>query len=50
MSTVLAHQYVTRLQARGIDAQFEAVPDVGHIDLIRTSAPVDAVARILGMK
>jgi pimeloyl-ACP methyl ester carboxylesterase len=44
----LARTYIERLQARGMDAVFEAVPDAGHIDLLRTRVPVDAVSRLLG--
>lgn len=43
----LARAYVQRLKLRASDAVFEVVPDVGHIDLIRGSVPIDAVARVL---
>lgn len=43
----LAQAYIARLQARGIAASFEWVAGAGHIDIIRASTPVDAVARVL---
>jgi pimeloyl-ACP methyl ester carboxylesterase len=46
-SPELARTYVQRLKGYASDGVFEVVPNVGHIDLLRGSVPVDAVARIL---
>jgi pimeloyl-ACP methyl ester carboxylesterase len=43
----LARTYIAKLQARGVDASFELVPDVGHIDLLRSPALAEATARLV---
>jgi pimeloyl-ACP methyl ester carboxylesterase len=44
---VLANTYVERLRARGVDATFEAAPDAGHIDILRSPALAAATARLV---
>jgi predicted esterase len=46
-SPELARTYVEKLKARGVDASFELVPDVGHIDLLRSPALAEATARLV---
>jgi pimeloyl-ACP methyl ester carboxylesterase len=43
----LGRSYVEGLKARGIDAVFQLVPDVGHIDLLGSPAVSDAIAGLL---
>jgi hypothetical protein len=43
----LAKTYVEHLQKRGIKAVFKAVPDAGHIDVLRSQAITDAIAELL---
>lgn len=43
----LGMAYIEGLQARGIDASFQLVPDMGHIDVLRSSAIADATVRLL---
>jgi pimeloyl-ACP methyl ester carboxylesterase len=43
----LAETYVERLKARGIHAVFQLVPDMGHIDVLRSPAVSEAVSRLL---
>jgi pimeloyl-ACP methyl ester carboxylesterase len=44
---MLARSYVERLQARGIDAAFEIIPEAGHIDILRSPALTEATAGIV---
>lgn len=44
---VLANTYVERLRARGVDATFEAAPDAGHIDILRSPALAAATVRLV---
>lgn len=43
----LGETYVERLKARGVDASFQLVPGMGHIDVLRSSAISDATFRLL---
>lgn len=43
----LASSYIERLKARGVDATFELVPDVGHVDILGSPALVEATARLV---
>jgi predicted esterase len=43
----LARTYIAKLKARGIDASFELVPDVGHIDILRSPALTEATAQLV---
>lgn len=43
----LGMTYVEGLRARGIDASFQLVPDMGHIDVLGSSAISDATFRLL---
>jgi hypothetical protein len=43
----LGRTYIKGLKARGIDAVFQLVPDVGHLDLLGSPAVSDAIAGLL---
>jgi predicted esterase len=43
----LAKTYIEHLQKRGIKAVFKAVPDAGHIDVLKSQAITDAIAELL---
>jgi len=45
--TVLAHDYVNNLKARGINAKYIEVPKIGHNSILRTDAFTDAVKSAL---
>lgn len=45
----LAKTYIHRLQKREVDASFILVPEAGHIDILRTQAITDAIARFLSI-
>lgn len=47
-STVLAHDYVRDLKARGIDATYIEVPKTGHNSILRTHAFTNAVKFAIG--
>jgi pimeloyl-ACP methyl ester carboxylesterase len=46
-SSGLARTYVEKLQARGVEASFELVPDAGHVDILRSPALVAATAGLV---
>lgn len=43
----LARDFVAKLQARGIDARFQEVSGVGHIELMSSSLLLDAVHAVI---
>jgi predicted esterase len=43
----LGETYIKSLKARGIDATFQLVPDVGHIDILKSPAISEAIYRLL---
>jgi len=43
----LGRSYVDALKTRGIDADFQLVPDAGHIDVLGSPAVLAAVSRLL---
>lgn len=43
----LSKTYVERLKVRGIDANFQLVPDAGHVDILKSPAVSEAILRFL---
>ncbi len=43
----LARTYITRLQGRKIQASFSALPEVGHIDVLKSQAVMEAISELI---